>query len=72
MATPLKNMSSEIDLPFALDSIAGIPMSWFRELDAACDVFFAKRGIVYDNGFRAQQHRDATIAIARREKALPQ
>lgn len=57
----------EIDLPFALDSIAGIPMSWFREINAACDAFFARRGIHYENSFINNIRSGIVIATAQRE-----
>lgn len=55
------------DLPFALDSIAGIPMSWFREIDIACDAFFARRGIHYENNFVNNIRTGMAMAIAQRQ-----
>jgi len=37
-----------VEKPCMLDSIGGIPILWFHEVSAACDRFFAERGIVYE------------------------
>ena len=58
------NAHAEYEKASMLDSIGGIPMWWFRELDAACDAFFARRGIVFKTGFRENIRRDCAIQKA--------
>lgn len=60
------NSGTGYESPTTLDYIGGIPIAWFREIDAACDKFFASRGIIwnYGFGFREQNHNDAQAALA--------
>jgi hypothetical protein len=60
----MNNQPVVIEKPCMLDSIGGIPFLWFREIDAACDRFFAKRGIVYE-GFSWKQDIHAKISASR-------
>jgi hypothetical protein len=45
---------------------AGIPMSWLREIDEACDAFFARRGMEPEASWREQITIDCVAHKARR------
>lgn len=45
--------------PNTIDYIGGIPISWFREIDLACDRFLVGRGLpLTQGGFRDLIHLD--------------
>ena len=51
----------------SIDLVAGIPMSWLRDIDAACDAFFARRGIDPAPTFREKVSIELNAALARRK-----
>lgn len=51
--------------PNTIDYIGGIPMSWFREIDIACDQFFIRRGLpLIERTFRDAITEDCQIKKA--------
>jgi hypothetical protein len=46
-------------------AIAGIPLRWFQQIDAACNAFFARKGISHET-FIDQIRIDANAAVARK------
>lgn len=44
----------------SVERVYGIPIEWFREVEAACDAYFKRKGIVWNRGpMKEIMHREA-------------